>query len=130
MSVCYEALIPGHLSAIDVAKFIQRKYGGDDFTIKIANFDGHYVIIFSENVSPADMKLNIFERNKRKNYRRMHVFTDGYCKGDYEEITRDPMTMLSLGRSGECEEILKPFVEVLGGWIKDEEVSHDWVRLP
>lgn len=133
MSVDYQALVVGNQSPIEIARLIKRHYGGSNFQVHIVNDQGFYQIVFDENLTPEQEALGGLARLQQKirpRTRNMSFFTDGDCKGDYADVTTEDMTILSLGNSGDCKEIIDPIVRVLGGYIKDEAVSHDWVRLP
>ena len=132
MSVDYQALLVGNHDPISIARLIQTNYGGSDFSIRIVNDNGFYQIIFNENLTAEQAAVPAIERMVKKirpETRNMSFFTDGDCACDYAEITTEPMTIVSLGRHGDCKEIIDPLVRLLGGYVKDEAVNHDWVKL-
>jgi hypothetical protein len=132
MSTSYNVLVGGNINPIDLVRSIAKNYGGSDFNIRVDLADeGHYIINFKEEFTPEEMKLNIIERSKVARHRQMHVYINGSCKCDYIDVTANDMTYISLGRSGDCEEILLPLVKLFGGYVKDEGLSHDtpYVRV-
>lgn len=136
MSVCYKGLLRDHISAIDIAKVIGSRYGGQKFNIRFGyeNFnsplnDGHYIITFEQEYTPEVKAMRPWERSAHATHRQMNVFTDGCCACDYEEVTSDPMTMVTLGHSGDCKEIINALVAHFGGYVLDETVSEEWEML-
>jgi hypothetical protein len=138
MSVSYNGLINGNIGPVDLVVLLQKHYGGSNYAIQIENpLEGHrpvgqnvdhFTITFEENLSEEAKARQPWDRKGLIKHRMMHLFINGNCKGDYAEVTSENMTFVSLGRNGECEEIIKPLVMLLGGYIKDESKSHDWVR--
>lgn len=133
MSVSYAGLIQGNLSPIDVARMIQRHYGGDRFAIHFTNDEDFYQISFIENYSEEVMALRPWKRGEHAKKRLMSVHINGGCKGDYSVVTDENMTYISLGHSGDAPQIIDALVGVLGGWVKDElgpgETNDKFVRL-
>ena len=133
MSVSYAGLIQGNFSPIDVARMIQRHYGGDRFAIHLTNDEDFYQISFIENYPEEVMALRPWKRGEHAKKRLMSVHINGACKGDYAAVTSENMTYVSLGHWGECREIIDPLVRLMGGWVKDEcgpgETNDKWVRL-
>lgn len=127
MSVDYLGLMAGTLSPIEVAKLINKLYGGASFSVGIESMtEGHYTIRFTENPTEAERAKPPWRR--KPDHRLMHFWTDGACKGDYAHITTEPMTLVSLGRHGDCAEIIRPLANHYGGYLKDEVHSHEWKR--
>lgn len=133
MGVDYKGLITGYQNPIEMARMIKRHYGGSNFSVEIVNDTGFYQIRFNENLTPEQAAMSGLERMRQKirpRMRNLSFFTDGDCACDYQHITTDPMTLVSLGHSGDCRDIIDPLVRTLGGYIMDEAVSDEWVRLP
>ena len=131
MGVDYKGLMMGHLNPIDIAKQIKQVYGGDDFNVRFSHVsDGFYWITFSENPTEEQKLQKLLKPwDRTKVVRQLSVFTDGDCAGDYDHLTKEPMTLLSLGRHGHCEDIINALVSTTGGWIMDEAGDQEWHRL-
>lgn len=126
MSVNYMGLINGNIGPIDLCGLIQRHYGGSHFSVHLTGTDGFYQITFDENYKgPADTP----PWDRKVKTRRMSMWIDGQCACDYADVTTAPMTMIDLGHNGDCKEIIDPLVRLLGGYVKDEVVADEWVRL-
>jgi hypothetical protein len=127
------ALVVGNQNPIEIARLIKRQYGGSNFQVHIVDDDGFYQIGLDEKLTPEQEAMGGLARRQQKIRPRIRIigfFTDGSCACDYADITSDSMTIISMGNSGDCKEIIDPIVRILGGYIKDEAVSDDWVRLP
>lgn len=137
MTVSYMGLIPGNHNPVTIAREIKRLYGGTDFTVRLVEFDdGYYTLVFNEKLSEAQQaRVNagekLFKVQRESVQRQMSIFTDGSCKCDYENVVGSdaPATMLSIGRHGDCEQIILPLVKLFGGWVKDEAKGDEWVRV-
>jgi hypothetical protein len=137
MTVNYKGLINGNINPIDLAKLINKTYGGlhgmSGFSIHFTGTDGFYQICFGENPTEDQLTLRPWEKTKACRRRTLSVFIDYSCAGDYEEITTEPMTYVSLGHSGDCREIIDALVRSQGGYVLDEcgpgETKDEWVRL-
>jgi hypothetical protein len=133
MSVSYVGLIGGNINPIDLVKLIKKKYGGDNFAILFTSIDSFYQISFTENYTPELLAMRPWERNKKATRRLMSVHVDGSCKCDYEHVTTDDMTYISLGHWGDCREIVDSLVGTFGGYIKDElgpeDTKDEFVRF-
>lgn len=120
MAETYNGLAAIEMNPIDIVKFLQRNYGGSNYSIHFTTTDGFYQINFWQNLTDEQKKLRPHQRAQVANKRTMSVFIDGACKSDYSHITENNMTYLSLGNSGDCRKIIDPFVKTFGGYIKDE----------
>lgn len=141
MSVDYKGLIRGNHSAIDIAKVIAKTYGGSHFQIQFGNESttdhgyglgagidqGHFVLTFDQEFSPEVKALRPWARKAHRIHRQMHIFTDGACACDYQDVTTEPMTYVSLGHWGDCQEIICALVAHFGGYVRDEAGADIWV---
>lgn len=130
MGVNYQGLLKGHLTAMQVAEAVQSTYGGNNFSIHFTHNADYKIVMFDENLDAAALAKKPWDRKGAINTRRMNVFLNSYVACDYADVTKDPMTLVDLGNSGACKEIIDGLVKMFGGYIKDETVSHDFVRLP
>lgn len=134
MATSYNAIVNiNFTNPMDLVTSLRKSYGGFGYQIVLDDAEGtnHYRITFNENLTEEVKALPIFQRAKHYKGRTMHVWINGECACDYAPITPDNRTLLSLGRNGDCVEILRPLVELFGGYIKDEGTSHDaeWERI-
>jgi hypothetical protein len=126
MGADYKGLMRGNHGPIDLAKMIADLYGSDRFSVDICDFEGFYRINFKERPTTMQMTMRPWERAKLLRDRSLAVFTDGDCACDYADLTTEPMTIISLGRHGDCEEIITALVGATGGWIMDEAGDQEW----
>jgi hypothetical protein len=143
MGTSYNGLIQGNMNVVDVAKAILRLYGGDNFNIRFSNEgvldfglglgagidQGGFALTFDEELKPEIKALRPWERKNHRIHRNMQVMVDGSCACDYEDVTKEPMTYVSLGHWGECKEIVDALVAHFGGYVKDEAGSQEWEPL-
>lgn len=137
MTINYKGLIDGNHDPVDVVKFLAKNYGGyhgiNGYSILFTSTEGFYQITFYENLTEEQKLLSVSERNRVANRRTMCIFTDGCCSDDYADITTEPMTLVTLGHSGDCRKIIDPLVRHFGGYVYDEciagETCDEWVRL-
>lgn len=133
MSVSYVGLIQGNLNPIDLAKMIQRHYGGHDFEIHFTSTEDHFQIYFKQNYTEEQKALRPWDRARDATKRMMSVHINGACKCDYQHITSENMTYVSLGHWGDAPQIIDSLVRVLNGYVKDElatgEAADEFVRL-
>ncbi len=133
MSVNYQGLINGNIGPIDIARMIERHYGGTNFCVILTHDPGYFRITFNEKFKGPETTPPWL---RKTDGRCLSMWIDGACKGDYADVTDAPMTMVDLGRNGDSKEIIDGLVLSQGGWVKDEakRPSPDedpiWERLP
>lgn len=126
MGADYKGLMRGYHNPISIAKMVNDLYGGQDFSVRVCGWDGFYYVCFKERATEEQKVMKPWDRAKVLRDRQLAVFTDGDCAGDYADLTSDPMTIISLGRNGECEEIITALVGATGGWVMDDYGDQEW----
>ena len=120
MGVDTKGLIDGYLIWEEVADAIQRTYDLEELPVMHSTYTPSYVkLTFPQKSKPG----------RRDDNRSMSVFLDGYCSGDYPEVTSQPCTLVSLGWGGDSEEIIGSLVGELGGWFMAQDSDGEWVRM-
>lgn len=131
MSVDYKMLVAGFVNPIAIAKVLKNDYHADNISITFSSIDdGYYQIYFLEALTEEQIKINpIARRNIKRTGRVLHIFTEGSCASDYEDVCAGAMTMMMLGRFGDCEKIMATIASNKEGpkWIMDEEIKDEWV---
>jgi hypothetical protein len=128
MSIVFSGLLRGNIDAITIAKTIKAVYGGSEFAVHLTSSEGFYQIIFHENLSEEALAMKPWRRRPLMKFRCLSVNTDGSCAGDYEDITTEPMTIVSLGHSSDAPVIITALVAHFGGYINDDMNDLGWTK--
>jgi len=128
MGIDTKALLKVVIDPVQIANDLIELYGTDrtDINIRFTMFDDYYGIGFYHRNRPSHMA---YTRDEVKlwcsnNQRDMSVHYG--CKSDYEDITTDDCTYLSLGCWGESVEIMECLLRKYGGWIIRNDSTDDW----
>jgi len=70
--------------------------------------------------------LNFMDKNDS---RRVAVFYDNACRGDWEDFYAGDATYISMGCWGNSERIVRSMVRDFGGWFMVNDCEDDWTRL-
>lgn len=61
--------------------------------------------------------------------RKLSIFYDGQCRGDWEDFYTGDATYISMGCWGNSERIARSLVRDFGGWFIVDDSKDDWTRL-
>lgn len=127
MGVDTKALLRGNIDTLQIARDLIELYGANrnEISVRFTFTDDYYQIIFYHRNMPNFGRDFDAARNWRgENARQMNVHYA--CKSDYEDVTTDDCTYLSLGCWGESVEIMETLLRKYGGWIMRNDSSDDW----
>lgn len=123
MSVDTKAVLRGgNIDVIQLANDLIALYGTDRNSVEVQfTFEPNfYKIIFSQRNKPDDIS---WAKWKEKNTRSMCVFYN--IKEDYEDLTSEECTLLTLGAWGESVEIMESLLKKYTGWLCRNDCEED-----
>ena len=131
MGVNTKALLNGKIDVMRLAKDLITEYGTDRNSVEVTfTHDDDFFQILFDHKQPEDFKsMGYTDRVEwmRNNHRMMSVFYG--CQCDYEDVTTDTMTLVSLGASGDAVEIMESLLKKYGGYIVRCDATDDWEKF-
>lgn len=133
MGVVTKALIKGYVNSIQLVHDIAENYRKDDdlgeFKLTFTHDKNFIWINFYQKFPENWKEMTFIEKSdwrKSNQKRSMAVFMNGSASSDYEKITTEPFTYLSLGYWGDSVEIMESLLKKYGGWIMRDDSIYDW----
>lgn len=131
MGISTKAILNGKIDIMTIAKDLITEYGTDRNSVKVTftHEDDFFQIIFDHKKPTLFCEMSYADRIAwtKNNHRVMCVFYA--CKSDYEDVTTDDMTYVSLGASGDAVEIMEALLKKYGGYIIRSDDINDWEKF-
>jgi hypothetical protein len=129
MGVDTKAILPGRIDVMDLARDLIEVYGTDRNSVKVTltHSEGYFNLHFDHRHPAEWQSMTYTERRDwyKVNHRMMGVFYDNQC--DYEDVTDQDCTFLSLGCRGNSVEIMESLIRKYGaGWIMRNDSTDEW----
>lgn len=127
MGVDTKALLKGKIELIQLANDLVELYGTDrrDIAIQFTFEDNFYKINFYHKNRPLfGRDIDAMKKWNQDNFRSMSVFYN--ISDDYEDVTTEECTYLSLGMFGDSVEIMESLLKKYGGYIVRNDSTDEW----
>lgn len=127
MGVSTKALLKGKIELIQLANDLVELYGTDrrDIAIQFTFEDNFYKINFYHKNRPIfGRDIDAMKKWNQDNFRSMCVFYN--LSDDYEDVTTEECTYLSLGMFGDSVEIMESLLKKYGGYITRNDSTDEW----
>lgn len=130
MGVSTKALLKGKIELIQLANDLVELYGTDrrDIAIQFTFEDNFYKINFYHKNRPIfGRDIDAMKKWNQDNFRSMSVFYN--LSDDYEDVTTEECTYLSLGMFGDSVEIMESLLKKYGGYITRNDSTDEWEEV-
>ena len=130
MGVSTKALLKGKIELIQLANDLVELYGTDrrDIAIQFTFEDNFYKINFYHKNRPIfGRDIDAMKKWNQDNFRSMCVFYN--LSDDYEDVTTEECTYLSLGMFGDSVEIMESLLKKYGGYITRNDSTDEWEEV-
>jgi hypothetical protein len=127
MGIVTKALLRERVELLQIAKDLVDLYGTEHRYMSIDfTFDEDFFKINFYHKDRPQFGTHFDEARtwQKSNARSMSVFYN--CKGDYDRLTTEDSTYLSLGCWGDSVEIMEALLKKYGGWIVRNDSTDDW----
>jgi hypothetical protein len=127
MGVDTKALLKGKIELIQLTNDLVELYGADrnDISIQFTFHVDYYKINFYHKDRPVfGRNIDAAKEWNQNNFRSMSVNYN--LPGDYDDVTAEECTYLSLGAWGESVEIMEVLLKKYGGFIMRNDCTDDW----